>query len=915
MRPNKLIMTGFGPYAARTEINLDELGEKGLYLITGTTGAGKTTIFDAITYALYGEASGKNRDAGMFRSKFADGDTPTEVELWFTNNGKTYHVKRNPEYMRNKKNGEGTTKTAAGAELTDAEGIVLAVKTTEVNTKIKEILGVDKNQFAQIVMLAQGAFLDMLFADTVERAKIFRNIFKTDNYQRLQDELATRAAGLSKDMADTKKKIGTFLTSTECDENNPLSVDLKKAKNGESQTAELVDLLEKIISEDKESADKLTEELKKADEEIEALTKTIENGKNIRETRSELEIEKEKLKELEIELIRLTKEAEEAKKNKPEMEAAKNEATTMRVTISQYDELEAERKQVKDAEKSMTSYNKIKQEAEEQEAELKKEIEKLTQEKQGLKDSSAEVEKIKNEGQNKLKELDSLKELEKSSEDYETLLKNLRTAQTLYQKAQADADAAQKAWNDKNRAYLANQAGILAEGLNEDEPCPVCGSLHHPKLAEKSAEAPTKEQLEQLKTASEAAEKKARKASEAAGTKRGEAENARQTIEDTASALLGENTNIEDVSQKLAAKKEALSTLIEKLQKDYKAAKNNEKRRAELEELIPKKTDEAEALKKKASEAEKKAAEDAVRKSTSEKRISDLEKSLPFKSKNDAMEHIGDLEKKAEAIQTCIDKATNGLQEASDRKNTLAGGIGKLEEKLKNVVEIDVEAEQEKQSEIKESRKEKAAKQTAIISRINANEKAEDGIKDAIIQIADTEEKYRWVKALADAARGEVSGKDKINLETYVQTFYFDRIVKRANVRFLKMTDGHYELKRGAATNKQSKAGLDLSIIDHYNGAERSVKSLSGGESFEAALSLALGLADEIQESAGGIHLDTMFVDEGFGSLDEESLDKAIKALESLSEGNRLVGIISHVAEIKRRIENQIVVTKEKTGE
>ena len=269
----------------------------------------------------------------------------------------------------------------------------------------------------------------------------------------------------------------------------------------------------------------------------------------------------------------------------------------------------------------------------------------------------------------------------------------------------------------------------------------------------------------------------------------------------------------------------------------------------------------------------------------------------------------------AEDIQKSYDKTS---EEVNKNKEKLASLKSAKEEILKRIGDgaaIGLEKERESKNQLEAEKSELDETSKTIFSRINANKLSYSNISARLSEIKVTEEKHSCVKALSDTANGTIQGREKIALETYIQMNYFDRIISLANTRFMIMSGGQYELKRRKeAGNKQSQSGLELDVIDHYNGTERSVRTLSGGESFKASLSLALGLSDEIQSSAGGIRLDTMFVDEGFGSLDEESLAAAMKALSSLAEGNRLVGIISHVNELKTRIDKQIVVTKEKSG-
>jgi len=292
-----------------------------------------------------------------------------------------------------------------------------------------------------------------------------------------------------------------------------------------------------------------------------------------------------------------------------------------------------------------------------------------------------------------------------------------------------------------------------------------------------------------------------------------------------------------------------------------------------------------------------------------------LLKTLEYESKVKAEEAVAILENKRKQLKQTLDKAQKAYTNCKSGVDSLNGTIKALIAQLKDAEEIDIEAEKKQQSELTREKKTLSEKITQLSSRLDQNNGALRNIQERGDRLSEVETNWIWAKALSNTANGNLSGKEKIMLETYIQMTYFDRILARANTRFMVMSGGQYELKRRIeADNNRSQSGLELDVIDHYNGTERSVKTLSGGESFKASLSLALGLSDEIQSSAGGIRLDTMFVDEGFGSLDEESLQQAMRALYGLTEGNRLVGIISHVSELKEKIDKQIVVTKEKSG-
>ena len=297
------------------------------------------------------------------------------------------------------------------------------------------------------------------------------------------------------------------------------------------------------------------------------------------------------------------------------------------------------------------------------------------------------------------------------------------------------------------------------------------------------------------------------------------------------------------------------------------------------------------------------------------KQLETEQKGLRFGGKAEAEQAVLSIEKVMAEMKADFNRAQKALADSKERIAGYKASIERLSKQISSDCVLDKEMEQKKKEALIEKKRAEDADSKVLHSRIEANQLALANIRAKVGELGVLETHYAWVKALSNTANGTISGKEKVMLETYIQMTYFDRIIARANTRFMVMSGGQYELKRRKeAENNRSQSGLDLDVIDHYNGTERSVKTLSGGESFKASLSLALGLSDEIQASAGGVKLDTMFVDEGFGSLDEESLDQAMKALSSLADGNRLVGIISHVADLKNRIDKQIVVTKQRSG-
>lgn len=494
------------------------------------------------------------------------------------------------------------------------------------------------------------------------------------------------------------------------------------------------------------------------------------------------------------------------------------------------------------------------------------------------------------------------------------LEKQLKKDQESYSKDSNNAKEKDEEYQRLFKRYLDEQAGIIAETLSDGKPCPVCGSTTHPIKAVKAENAPTKEQLDESKEAYETAQKVAQEASEKAAKAKGQADEKMEVVLAMLREMFGDVT-IDDADQLIKDAIAAIATTLEDLQIAIDEQQKNIDRKSEIDKLLPQKNEEHKTLGYTIEKNNNTLANNKATLTSLEERIAELVKKLRYESEKKAKEEKIKLETEHKKLEDDYQKAVGAV---NTQKETIAGfkaAIKESENTLTEAKEIDVDSVKTKQRELQNRQKEINKKQKVINARKSANETAEKEIKAKSADICKVEEKWTWVKALSNTANGNISGKEKIMLETYIQMTYFDRIIARANTRFMVMSGGQYELKRRKeADNNRSQSGLELDIIDHYNGTERSVKTLSGGESFKASLSLALGLSDEIQSSACGIKLDTMFVDEGFGSLDDESLDQAMCALQNLTEGNRLVGIISHVSELKERIDKQIVVTKEKSG-
>lgn len=912
MRPIKLTMSAFGPYAGKTELELDRLGKGCLYLITGDTGAGKTTIFDGITYALFGEASGNSRDAGMLRSKYAEPDTPTEVELVFENKGKTYTVKRNPEYERKKAHGEGTTTQKANAELHLPDGRVIT-KTKEVTRAVTEILGIDKNQFTQIAMIAQGDFLRLLLASTEERKKIFQKLFCTGRFSTLQERLKSESGKLADEYERASESIRQYIEGILCDEDDVLNIEADSARGGMLTTDAVLALLEKIIKQDEKTAARLRTDAEDADKALTEITKRLTKADEQKKWVDSLEKAEKKLNEAKPRLEEYRRALDAEREKQPEAKAIAERVSALRAKLSDYAALEEKRMLLADTESRL----------ERMKAELPEREKSVAKIKDGIADLKAEKDGLGGTGEEKVAleaELAALADTEKAvaelrisvceAEEFES---KLTAAQANYVKLSAEAKMLRSEYEQKNKAYLDEQAGIIAETLAEGEPCPVCGSREHPCPAAKSADAPTKTELEGSRKAWETAEKNAVAASGDAGELRASLAAKNDVIKDTAAKLLGETDG--PISDAISEKERFIAGQKADIEEKLRLVREKLRRRDALEELIPKRERELEKLSSEAEALGRDIAVSEAETAATDKAIRELASKLEHPSAEAAKAQIAEEEKRLASLEMALKTAEAVFAQCDKEIAAYTAEMDTAKKNLADAESIDIEAEEKRQAELTEEKTTVAEKLRLVNTRLSVNGDILEKISRKAAEVSAVEKRWTWVKALSNTANGNISGKEKIMLETYIQMTYFDRIIARANTRLMVMSGGQYELKRRLeAENNRSQSGLELDVIDHYNGSERSVRSLSGGESFKASLSLALGLADEIQSSAGGVRLDAMFVDEGFGSLDEESLAQAMRALAGLAEGERVVGIISHVAELKEKIDRQIIVKKDRTG-
>ena len=916
MRPLKLTLSAFGPYAGVMELDFETLGTGGLYLITGDTGAGKTTIFDAISFALFGEASGGNREPGMLRSKYADPSTPTEVTLTFRYAGKEYTITRNPEYMKpktkGKDKGDAMTKQTAGATLTYPDGH-LVTKPKEVNTAIRDILGLDREQFAQVAMIAQGDFLKLLLADTKERQKIFRNIFHTNLYVELQDQLSKQASKVKYQWEDVRDSIRQYIDGILCDEESEHAEVIRQSKDGTLPIEEVLTALDALLESDASLRDKLEGSLQETDIALEGTVALLTKAEAREKIKKDLAKAEEKEVSTKLLLQQSQKALEEEQAKKPRQEQLSREITAIDLSLKEYDRLAELESALLNANTQKSKAKADSAAAAESKTALVAEIDTLKEERKSLENIGAEKEKLLRQKQEQHQKRTDLQKLIADIAQYHTQQKSWETAQQLYLAAYDNSSDLQQEYDVKNKAFLDEQAGIIAGRLKEGKPCPVCGSVHHPAPAVMADTAPTEAEVKKARKEYEKAVKETEKASSTAAKEKGKV----STLEETLLKQIDEQLHLREIDLAEPSAREIVSDLndsINELEVRIGQIAKDLDRKNLLDELIPKKEKELSATEEKLTIAKEQAASSAASIQSLTEQIAELKEKLIFENKSAAMVQRNSLDAERKAMQSALEAAEKNYLACKDELTGLSASAQELKKQLTESAEIDIQAQQEEKDALSLQKAAVLKEQKAVHTRIASNTSCRKNIRSKSAELSQLEEKQKWLRALSDTANGTIKGKEKIMLETYIQTTYFDRIVARANVRLMKMTGGQYDLKRRkTADTMRGQTGLELDVIDHYNGTERSVKTLSGGESFKASLALALGLSDEVQMSTS-IQLDTLFVDEGFGSLDPESLNQAYNTLAGLTEGNRLVGIISHVAELKERIDKQILVTKEKSG-
>ncbi len=871
MKIIELQLTAFGPYAQPTRIDFTQLGEQGIYLITGKTGAGKTALFDAITFALYGRASGTHRDNNSLHSKYSD--LPPEVSLTFAHHQQIYQVKRNPEYSRPRRRGEGLIQQKADALLLLPDGqSISGVK--NVNQKLIQLLGLDYNQFGQTAMLAQGDFLKLLLAEVEDRSKIFRRIFATELYQKIQERLKEDLQQCQKRLKELEQKL--------------------PPEQREMPQEDILAFWQQTIETEQKQRQDLELWLQKAENKLQELAKSIQQAQIRQKLLTEIAREKQFIDSEQPRTSALQQIWQaEIQQNVYRAELAQN-IFLAKQNLDQYQSL-ADKLTSLAAQKQQLQKDLSQQQ--EQEQKLKQQIAAGQKQFNQLSVDETTVQNWLLQGKAAKEKQDNLTSLQQSIKQTQKLEKDCRQAQQEYQEIVRKYEQQNQKLDQMERAFWDSQAGILAQNLQENQPCPVCGSLNHPCPAKRNNQAPNEAELQQAKKELADLQREVQQKSLQAGKLKGQLQSQQAEIRQK-SALWLEND-----PARLPEVLENLQKQLKQISQEYRQARLDLQQKEQLAAQIPLWEQKLAAL------PLTQLNNDLIKIQTQYQAAWENQQKLNCPDPKAAQAMIRQKEAEQKRSEQKLQEAEKAYQQSSDALKQAQVRLETWQKQLGE--ELNLAELEKQQQELAAQKKVKLEQKEKLAIQLAANAKLKQELEQQLSELSIQKNKWNLLKPLSDTANGTLSGKDKIMLETYVQMACFTRIIERANLRLMIMSSGQYELQRKSqADNQRSQTGLELEVIDHYNGTTRSVKSLSGGESFKAALALTLGLADEIQAQAGGISIESLFIDEGFGNLDEESLDQVLQALSDLGQSQKLVGIISHVSELKEVIVKQIQVSK-----
>ena len=889
MRPELLTMQAFGPYKDLTTIDFTKLDDHGIYLLTGPTGAGKTMIFDAIMYALYQTGSGEYRNKeDTFRNRNVPIDVKPFVRLTFSVLNKRYTIERTLRYKAKKDN---KNLTDVKVYLKDETNNQLYTNLKEVNDKIIEIIGVDKNQFVQICMIAQGEFKKILNAKTQDRILIFRKLFNSEKYNELQDAILDDYLGLRRKHDDLTLSLYSVLQNVEIDDRDEL---LSKYLLSDK----VDELLNKQIAKDRIKVDSDSEKAKLIDKQLVDIDISINKALQLKKDQEEINKQKLLVNDLNNQRIIVSEKLNKLNGDDELISKIDDHINKINNDLNAY-------KQLDDLNKKLNSINISIDNT-------SKKLNKLNDDKQLNDKEIMKLEKI----------IDDNSDIEAKSLKHSQLLKEWMQQKDVYQKYISDKkildndelllNNKQGIFQDKYNIYLANkalydkeydrflcnQAGILAKDLKDGEACPVCGSTSHVRLAKILDDVYSYEKLDELKKIVEVQSNECLQLSRDIASISARIKVAKETLDSIVVSDIDEiNSNIKSLNALLLADKKNNDKYKDALNKLPLLKENGDK----LNGLI---NDNSHMLVKLISDKDNVGVY-----------YQDIKSKLSYDCLDSANKMLNKLKEQKKQILDNIRSLQEKIIGIDNSISASKAIISTLQSKLADSKVFDIDKLNASKNELNKLKSELNNEIKNTYSILDKNIKILNNIKPIYLDINANEDKLQLISKINDTINGR-SGKEsgKIKLETYVQMKFLDEILIKCNLRLMAMTNDQYSLCRHKeADNRQSQTGLDIDVIDHYNNSIRPVSSLSGGESFKASMALALGLSDEIQASSK-IKLETLFIDEGFGTLDDESLEAMMNILADLSNSNKLIGIISHVEQLKQRIDKQIVVSKDSHG-
>lgn len=917
MKPLVLTMQAFGPYAGLETVDFSTVG-RGLFLISGPTGAGKTTIFDAIKFALFGVTSDERRSAREMRSSHAAADVPTFVELDFEHAGSEYRVRRSPAQSRPKLRGSGMREVPPEASLEDlTNGVSLASRDSDVTERICELLGVDAGQFARIVMIAQNDFASVLDAKTREREQLFRKAFGTDVYERVQEDLEAQRRQVESEISEARTHLDADIARIDRPANDELGTaldELLSSPDRAFRVDEIIDVLERAHEEESSRIVATRERLEAVKSEAARVNALIGEA----HARAEALERAQRAQKWIDENAQRVERAQAARSELGAQQGLRDEmragVRALRDSIPEYDKLDEIEKQLAKLLQDRSSLDDRASEASARIAECERSRSAIVEKRAVIGDVELRFAELDAREKDAARELDALKALEQLADREEDTQGELSEAQDRLAASEKALAAASEALLEAQRLFNADKAGMLAQQLEEGAPCPVCGSTEHPHRAMRLDAAPGEDELERIERACSDARDARDAAAQDAAAKRARAQEIRYSLLDRTNEVL--NVSLDELRQALSTRSEAVSEFIDALSQQKDRCEGDLKA---LEELADEEARLARELRKLAEEKD-----DAARASVdldvsiaqAASSADALRRTLAHPSRAEALARLEEVEGELARMQGAYDaacrEAAELVEELANRKAELAAAPSTSSEGH----ELD-EASLVTRRDALMQDESTLAKDLSDLQMLESNHaRSLASLAEYRVASDALDERFATIDLLARLANGKAVGRlGKMSFETYVQGAYFEQVIAAANERLRIMSASRYDLmRRQSGTDKRSAAGLELDVYDRYTGTVRPAGTLSGGETFLASLALALGLSDVIMAQAGGMHVDAIFIDEGFGSLDDEACQLAVEVLEKLSAGDRMVGIISHVDELKERIGRQFRISKTSSG-